>query len=86
MIFARRSRQTGAAFIDCTAGDHESGDTFARALRRLFGEVPGNDGGVGNVILFHMCGNAKSIDRADRYQILCGTLLDGFTGQIHKHS
>jgi len=40
MIFAQRSRQAGAAFVNGTAGDRESGDAFARAVRGLFGQVP----------------------------------------------
>ena len=46
MIFAGRSRQAGAAFVNGTAGDRKSGDAFARAVRGLFGQVPGNDGCV----------------------------------------
>ena len=46
MIFAQRTRQAGAAFIDGTAGDHESGDAFARAARGLFGQVSGNYRGI----------------------------------------
>ena len=86
MILARRSSQAGAALIDCAAGDHESGDAVARALRRLFGQVPRNDGGIGNVTLFHIWKNTKSIDRAGRNQVMWGTQLDRFAGQIHKHS
>lgn len=41
MIFARRSRQAGAAFVNGTAGNRESGDAFARTVRGLFGQVPG---------------------------------------------
>ena len=28
---------------------------------------------------------ARSIKRTDRSQLVCGTLLDGFAGQIHKY-
>jgi hypothetical protein len=52
MIFAQRSRQAGAAFVNGTAGDRESGDAFARAVRGLFGQVSGDDGGVHNFIVF----------------------------------
>ncbi len=52
MIFAQRSRQAGAAFVNSTAGDRESGDAFARAVRGLFGQVSGDDGGVHNFIVF----------------------------------
>jgi hypothetical protein len=46
MIFAQRTRQAGAAFINGTAGDYKSGDAFARAVRSLFGQVSGDDGSV----------------------------------------
>src|ERR1017187_677507 len=52
MIFAQRSRQAGAAFVNSTAGDRESGDAFARAVRGLFGQVSGDDGGVHNFTIF----------------------------------
>jgi hypothetical protein len=46
------SRQVGAAFFHGTAGDRESGDAFARAVRGLFGQVPGDDGCGHNCIVF----------------------------------
>jgi hypothetical protein len=46
MILAQRASQAGAAFISGTAGDHKSGDAFARAVRGLFGQVPGDNGGI----------------------------------------
>ena len=39
MIFAERSRDAGAAFVNGAAGDGKSGDAFARAVRSLFGQV-----------------------------------------------
>src|ERR1035437_900594 len=30
-------------------------------------------------------GRARSIDRTDWSQKVCGTLLDGFAGQVHEH-
>jgi hypothetical protein len=44
MIFAKRARQTGAAFVNGTAGNRESGGAVARAVRGFFGQVSGNDG------------------------------------------
>ena len=43
MIFAQLARDAGAAFIRGALGDGESGDAFARAVRRLFGQIPVND-------------------------------------------
>ena len=52
IIFAERSRQAGAAFVNSPAGDRESGDAFARTVRGFFGQVSGDDGGVHNFIIF----------------------------------
>jgi hypothetical protein len=52
MIFAERSRQAGAAFVNGTDCNRESGDTFARTVRGLFGQIPVNDGGVDIFSLF----------------------------------
>jgi hypothetical protein len=46
MIFAQRSRQAGAAFVNGATGDRESGDAIARTVRGLFGQVSGDDGGI----------------------------------------
>lgn len=50
MIFAEGTRQAGAAFINGTGGNHKSSDAYTRAVRGLFGEVSGNDGGGHNLI------------------------------------
>jgi len=46
VIFAERTRQTGAAFVHGPARDGESADAFPRTVRRLLGQVPVNDGCV----------------------------------------
>ena len=51
MIFAQRACQAGAAFVNGTAGDHESGDAFARAVRGLFCQVSGDDRSAHNFIV-----------------------------------
>jgi len=43
VIFAERSRQAGAAFVNGPAGNRESGDAIARAVRGFFGQVSVND-------------------------------------------
>ena len=50
MIFAERSRQAGAAFVNGPAGDRESGDAFTRTVRGLFGQIPGGNGGGHNFL------------------------------------
>lgn len=45
-VFAQSSRQAGAALIDSAAGDDKSGDALAGTVRRLFGQVSGDEGGV----------------------------------------
>ena len=46
VVFAGLARQAGAAFVNSTDGDRESGDPFARAVRGLPGQVSVNDGCV----------------------------------------
>lgn len=48
MIFAQRPRQAGATFVNGTADDRESGQALARAVRGLFGQVSGDNGGIHN--------------------------------------
>ena len=82
-------RGVGAAFVDGAAGDRESGDAFARAVRSLFGQVPGNDGGViiyyflGNYILRLVVKPVNPGEFAFRYQFrLClQPMLNIVTGQ-----
>ena len=46
MIFAGRSRQAGAAFVNRAFGNGKAGETGARAMRGLFGQIAVNDGCV----------------------------------------
>jgi hypothetical protein len=52
MVFAVRTGDTGAAFVNGALGDGEPGEAFTRAVRGLFGEVAGDNGGVHNFDFF----------------------------------
>jgi hypothetical protein len=54
MIFAECTCEAGAAFVNSAAGYRESGDTFARAVRGLFGQVVGDNGCVHDFIIFRV--------------------------------
>jgi hypothetical protein len=74
MIFAQRSRQAGAAFVNSAAGDGESGDAFARTMRRFLGQVSRNDW-CGHICELMRSGFQGESDLDGHHQ--SGTLRDG---------